>query len=121
MKAIGIDLGTTSISGILYDVSSKNLIKSLSKNSNAFIPTDNPWEKIQNAEKIIGVATEIINELVDTDVAVIGVTGQMHGIVYYDNNGLAVSPLYTWQDGRGDLPYKNTTYAEYLDSFAGYG
>ena len=28
----------------------------------------------------------------------------MHGIVYTDRNGSAVSPLYTWQDGRGNLP-----------------
>ena len=121
MKAIGIDIGTTSISGVLYSVSSKSLIKSLTKNSNAFIQTENSWEKIQNVEKIIGVATEILNELLTDDVAVIGVTGQMHGIVYYDKNGSAVSPLYTWQDGRGNLPYKNSTYAEFLKSSSGYG
>lgn len=121
MKAIGIDIGTTSISGVLYSVSSNNLIKSLTKNSNAFIQTENSWEKIQNVEKIIGVATEILNELLTDNVAVIGVTGQMHGIVYYDKNGSAVSPLYTWQDGRGNLPYKNSTYAEFLKSSSGYG
>lgn len=34
----------------------------------------------------------------------IGVTGQMHGIVYTDRSGNAVSPLYTWQDRKGLLP-----------------
>lgn len=33
----------------------------------------------------------------------IGLTGQMHGIVYIDQTGTCVSPLYTWQDGRGSL------------------
>ena len=30
-------------------------------------------------------------------------TGQMHGVVPVDENGLAAGPLYTWQDGRGAL------------------
>lgn len=34
----------------------------------------------------------------------IGLTGQMHGILYIDEDGNCVSPLYTWQDGRGNLP-----------------
>ena len=45
----------------------------------------------------------------------------MHGIVYVDADGAAASPLYTWQDARGGLPYKGTTYAAYLGSFSGYG
>ncbi len=45
----------------------------------------------------------------------------MHGILYYDKDGNAVSPLFTWQDERGDLPYQDTTYAKYLGSCSGYG
>ena len=45
----------------------------------------------------------------------------MHGIVYINGKAEAVSPLYTWQDKRGDEPYKNTTYAGYLGSCSGYG
>ena len=33
----------------------------------------------------------------------IGLTGQMHGIVYVDKEGNCVSPLYTWQDARGSI------------------
>ena len=79
------------------------------------------WEKIQSVDTIIAVATEILDGFIDDDVSVIGVTGQMHGIVYVDTYGKAVSPLYTWQDERGNLPYKDTTYASYLNSFSGYG
>ena len=28
----------------------------------------------------------------------IGITGQMHGILYVDESGRGLSPLYTWQD-----------------------
>jgi sedoheptulokinase len=121
MKAIGIDIGTTSVCAVLIDVESGKLIKSCTKNSDAFINTANPWEKIQSVEKIMFVAMELVDDFIDADVKAIGVTGQMHGIVYTDKNGDAVSPLYIWQDGRGNLPYKDTTYAKYLNSFSGYG
>ena len=97
------------------------LLKSVTKNSNAFIASQHDWEKIQDVEKIIRIAKEILDDLICSDVCAIGVTGQMHGIVYYDKDGSAVSDLYIWQDGRGNLEYNGTTYAEYLKSFSGYG
>lgn len=123
MKAIGIDIGTTSVCGILIDAATGCVEKSVTQNSNAFIEGCAKWEKIQSVDKIMTVATEILEDLIaeSSDVGVIGVTGQMHGIVYTDKDGNAVSPLYTWQDGRGNLPYKDTTYAKYLNSFSGYG
>lgn len=121
MKAIGIDLGTTGISGILLDAEKGYVLKSVTKNSNAFIASQHDWEKIQDVEKIIRIAKEILDDLICSDVCAIGVTGQMHGIVYYDKDGSAVSDLYIWQDGRGNLEYNGTTYAEYLKSFSGYG
>ena len=121
MQAIGIDLGTTSICGVVIDTVSGKVLKSKTVNSDAFIETDRSWEKIQSPEKIISIAEEILREFITEDTAVIGVTGQMHGIVYTDKNGVAVSPLYTWQDSRGNLPYKDSTYAEFLKSNSGYG
>lgn len=121
MKAVGIDIGTTSVCGVVIDADTGEMINSCTKNSDAFIKTDNEWEKIQSVERIMSVANEILENFIDNDVAVIGVTGQMHGIVYTDKNGNAVSPLYIWQDERGNLPYKDTTYAKYLNSFSGYG
>lgn len=119
MQAIGIDIGTTSICGVV--VEDGKLVRSKTVNYNAFIPTENEWEKIQDADKIFNLATSVLGELLTENTSVIGVTGQMHGIVYTDKEGIAVSPLYTWQDGRGNLPYKDTTYAGYLNSYTGYG
>lgn len=121
MKAIGIDIGTTSVCGVVTDAVSGRVVRSCTKNSNAFLTGQADWEKIQSVERIITAATEILDDFIDGDTVVIGVTGQMHGIVYTDARGDAVSPLYTWQDGRGDLPYRGTTYAKYLNSFSGYG
>ncbi len=121
MQAIGIDIGTTSICGVVTDVKTGEIIKSCTKNSEAFLTGCREWEKIQDTQKIIMLAKEITDSLITDETVVIGVTGQMHGIVYIDKNGKAVSPLYTWQDERGNLPYKDTTYAKYLNSFSGYG
>ena len=121
MQAIGIDIGTTSICGVVLDVKTGELIKSVTKDSNAFISGVADWEKIQSVEKIISIATQILDALISDEAAVIGVTGQMHGIVYVDKDCNAVSPLYTWQDGRGEQPFGETTYAEFLGSSTGYG
>jgi len=121
MKAIGIDIGTTSVCGILMDCETGKILSSSAKNSNAFLKGCAEWEKIQSVDKIIDTAKAILDEFTDDDVSVIGVTGQMHGILYIDEAGNALSPLYTWQDERGNLGYKDTTYAKYLGSFSGYG
>lgn len=48
-------------------------------------------------------------------------TGQMHGILYTDQEGKAVSPLMTWQDGRGNCPCQpGKSYAEALSEQTGY-
>ena len=123
MYAIGIDIGTTSICGVLIDVSDGKVMKQKTVVSNVFITTKNTWEKIQDVSKIISLTKKILEELLMgcPKVLVIGLTGQMHGMVYVNKEGVAVSPLYTWQDERGNLSYKDTTYAAYLGSYAGYG
>ena len=121
MRAIGIDLGTTSICGVLIDTDTGEVLRSHTENSDAFLDGGALWERLQAPEKIISLATGILEELLCDEVVAIGVTGQMHGIVYTDSKGQAVSPLYTWQDGRGNQPYQDTTYADYLHSHSGYG
>lgn len=121
MQIIGIDIGTTSICGVVIDANNGKLIKTKTVNSNAFIKSALPFGKIQSPEKIITIAKGILDEFICEETGAIGITGQMHGIVYVNSNGKAISPLYTWQDKRGDEPYKNTTYAGHLGSCSGYG
>ncbi len=124
MKVIGIDVGTTSICGVVMDAENGSVLRARTENSNAFIQTAKTWERIQNVSLIVDIAAGILNSYLseyEGEILAIGITGQMHGIVYVDSLGRAVSPLYTWQDGRGNLPYRETTYAKYLGSFSGYG
>ena len=74
MKAIGIDIGTTSICGVAVDTSTGKVLDSVTRNSYAFIKTANDWEKIQDTEKIISIAVDILDSLIDPEVSVIGDT-----------------------------------------------
>ena len=121
MQVIGVDLGTTSICGVLVDTDTGEVLRSRTENSHAFLEGCAPWERIQSPERIVSLAVEILEDLLNEQVVAIGVTGQMHGIVYTDSQGAAVSPLYTWQDGRGNLPYGEGTYASTMHSHSGYG
>lgn len=122
MKIIGIDIGTTSICGVSVDSENGEIIKSVTKPNNSFIPSAEEFEKIQNPDLIMDCVYSVISELDITDASAIGFSGQMHGIVYTDINGKAVSPLYIWQDERAAKEYKDgKSYAQYLNCFPGYG
>lgn len=122
MKIIGIDIGTTGICGVSVDSESGAMLKSVTKPNKAFIITDKSYEKIQNPDIIMQTVYDIMNELDADCVSAIGFSGQMHGIVYVDSDGKAVSPLYIWQDERAAAEYKDgKSYAEYLGCFPGYG
>lgn len=121
MKFLGIDLGTTTVSAAVME--NGRLLRTLTTEHNAFCAGTAPWERIQDPCRLRDIALVSVLTLFAEfpDIAAIGVTGQMHGIVYLNAAGVPVSPLYTWQDGRGDLPYDDThTYAAYLSEITGY-
>lgn len=123
MSFIGIDIGTSSLCGVLLDAQSGKLIASLTIPNNSWLPVKHPWERLQNPAKIAAAAAKIVNSFLSRagNVAGIGVTGQMHGILYVDAKGRGVSPLFTWQDGRGGLNIKNeVSYAVDLSRKTGY-
>lgn len=121
MKVLGIDIGTTTISAVILE--DEQLLYSLTLPGSSFICTKNSWEKVQDTEYIIRTCLNVIETLTDEykDIERIGITGQMHGILYINAQGKAVSNLYTWQDGRGELPYsENASYAHHFSSVTGY-
>ncbi|MDR0405700.1 MAG: hypothetical protein LBH54_02770 [Clostridiales bacterium] len=118
MHTIGLDIGTTSICAVKTDADSGEVKLSRTRANNAAIDGTAEFEKLQDADVIAETVRELLAEAGGG--AAIGLTGQMHGILYTDANGNAVSPLYTWQDRRGDEPYKDgLTYAEYLSRESG--
>lgn len=129
MRAMGIDIGTTTISVIMADGDDGRLLGKRTVSHRAFLEGSTAASRIQDPEQLcrlsIGAAGELIKEHGRPDS--IGMTGQMHGALYVDGNGESVSPLYTWQDGSGNELLENgLTYAEVLRertgmASAGYG
>lgn len=101
-KHIGIDVGTTTITILVEE---NNEIIDKITFDNKFLETKNNYEKIQNPDVIYSKVKEKLNKLIKKhhDIKAIGITGQMHGIVYVDEDINAISPLYTWQDKRSEL------------------
>ena len=121
MKALGLDLGTTSLSAVVLETNSGVLAAKTVQNA-AFLPGER-WERTQNAEEIYAAALPLVQELVceHPEICAIGVTGQMHGIVYLDTDGRCLSPLYTWQDERAALPFNETeSWAAHLSAVTSY-
>ena len=121
MKVLGLDIGTTTISAVVMEDGS--VLSAVTLKNDSFIDTDTFWEKIQDPIRIRNTALSAVEQILGEhpDVERIGITGQMHGIVYLDREGEAVSPLYTWQDGRGDLPHpEGGTYVSHLGHLTGY-
>ncbi len=121
MKILGLDIGTTTVSAVV--VENKQVLSALTLKNDSFLPTDRPWEKVQDPAYICTTALQAVETLLaqHADVQRIGITGQMHGIVYLDSLGNPVSPLYTWQDGRGDQSYEDgKSYATHLSQLTGY-
>ena len=100
--ALGIDIGTTSISAAVTDGRS---ISTFSVPNDAALPADGA-ARTQDSGAILRAVRALVDGLIDKypGICRIGFDGQMHGIVYVDRSGGAVSHLFTWQDGRGDLP-----------------
>ena len=115
---IGLDIGTTSISAVAAEVSSGALLRSVTVPNDGILPSPDGVSRLQDPVRIVETALGLKESLAAefSPVAAIGVTGQMHGILYLDRAGRAVSPLYTWQDGRGNLPYGKSTYAAHLST-----
>ena len=121
MKALGLDIGTTTVSAVVLEDGA--LVTSVTKKNGYFIDTGEPFAKCQDVARIEETAICALDELLAAhpDVAAIGVTGQMHGILYLNEKGEPLSPLYTWQDGRGDeMLADGESYAACLSRKTGY-
>ena len=122
MIALGLDIGTTSVCGVLFDAQSGTCLQALTLQNDSFLTDRAAFERVQDVQKIVCRVDELLTRLYREDVGVIGVTGQMHGILYLDREGQPLSPLYTWQDGRGNLQDANgVRYADRLRGASGFG
>ena len=102
LLTLGLDIGTTTISAAVLEPTNRRAVAVYTVQNHYNLPTLQPWERLQDAERIYGKVKRLLDFLLKRfpKVVAIGLTGQMHGILYVDANGRALSPLYTWQDAR---------------------
>ncbi len=115
MNILGIDIGTTTVTALVLNSEKSEIIKSCTLKNDSFIDGRN-FERLQNPDTIINTVRLAVKSVTDTlTIDAIGITGQMHGILYLSEDLTPCSPLMIWQDERGNKPYKDgLTYAEFL-------
>ena len=122
--AIGLDIGTTTICGIALECASGRVLLSETLPNDSFLPGKNSYERLQDPEKIMAKVFAILDKLQSRCgiPACIGISGQMHGIVYLNTYGKAVSPLYIWQDMQSSQIMEKTgkSYSAVLSELTGY-
>ncbi len=128
MNLIGLDIGTTSICGVLYSKDYNKTLK-VSARNNEFI-SSKVGEYQQNPDLIYEKIKSILDELISISsdrIEGLSLSSQMHGILYVNKDGIAVSPFYTWQNQRGLAKVGDVTLEEYLSNklnypvYSGYG
>lgn len=92
MDHLGLDLGTTTISAAVLDADGR-LLCTRTVPSGAAV-AGQPWERKQDARGIEHAALSLLDGLLQEfpDIGCVGLTGQMHGIVYVDAAGQLLSP-----------------------------
>ena len=127
MRAIGIDIGTTSICLGVYEEETGRL-SAVRQEKNHFL--EGTFR--QDPDRIYAVVKEMLDNILQSDdstdrPSAIGISSQMHGILYVDRAGRAVSPYYTWKEESGNGTFGEETYASYLsrvtgcEMYTGYG
>ncbi|MCZ6680011.1 MAG: FGGY family carbohydrate kinase [Candidatus Poribacteria bacterium] len=106
-RYIGLDLGTTSITGLILDTESKQVLikKSVANEAEITSPADrvkgrSEWDIDRMIQLAFHLLSTLVEEAGDTSIAGLGVTGQMHGMVLLNTMGKPCLPFIGWQDQR---------------------
>lgn len=110
---LGIDLGTTKLTAIVFDPETGEVIarSALSNDANCTSEADRSRGRSEwNATRIIDRTLECVHAATTAargravEIAAIGVTGQQHGALLIDDRFQPMTPLINWQDRRGNDP-----------------
>ena len=98
---IGIDLGTSAVKLLLVDEGG-SILRSVSREYPLSFPQPG-WSEQNPADwwnGCLGGLEELLRDVDKTQLAGIGVGGQMHGLVALDENDAVIRPAILWNDGR---------------------
>ena len=110
MSVIGIDIGTTSICAALLESRQGRPVR-IEKRNHAFL---DGTVYSQDPAAILAVVGELLELLWDPQVTDIAFSSQMHGVLFVDAQGRAVTDFYTWKNPWGNERHGEETYASYV-------
>ena len=108
---LGIDVGTTTITGLAFDTTAGEvlLVSTVENDTNITSETEktlgrSEWDARRMVEKACLCLKAITDQLGGRchEVFGIGITGQQHGVVIVDADGIPITPLVNWEDRRGE-------------------
>ncbi len=103
---IGLDLGTSTVTGVLFDAERAAVPGVASRRNDSRLAAEPPSRAEQDPGRVLILALEVVKELAATGLPVdgIGLTGQMHGLMCVDAAGEPLTPFISWQDQRTAEP-----------------
>lgn len=104
---LGIDVGTTKIAALVLDASAGKALAVEEVANDARLPAApgrSEWSADRMVELAIAAARGALARVDARQVAGVGVTGQMHGVVLVDGSLRPLGPLVGWQDERCNAP-----------------
>lgn len=119
---LGLDIGTTTVSAAVADPKAGRQTECRTVPNDGGLEFSESFRHEQDPERIVSTAMRLAEALLEKypEIGAVGVTGQMHGIVYIDEHGQSVSPLMTWQDGRAaERLYNGESACELIRSLTG--
>jgi len=98
---LGLDIGTTTICGVAVNPAGE-MVASVERPNDSVVPDLPAGRAEQDPLRIRERVLEVLRGLTARvqNVAAIGLTGQMHGMLCVDAAGRPLGNLITWQDGR---------------------
>lgn len=111
-KILGLDLGTTTVTGVLLDAGSGEVVSHSLRRNDSGLRAGRAGRAEQDPLRLRSLTLEVLTELAatglsgsrDRTVSGLALTGQMHGLLCVDADGQPLTPLISWQDQRTAEP-----------------
>lgn len=127
---LGVDLGTTKITCVAMELSTRRLLSVATTANDANVTSDldrsrgrSEWNVDRIVSQGIACLKLVAEQLADQarQVSAIGVTGQQHGMLLVNDQQQPVTPLMNWQDRRtlDPFPGKDHSWLEQARSLLG--
>lgn len=99
MRIVGLDLGTSSIKAVLFELGDSAKVIDVKAVAHP-LSTPEPGRAEQDADEARKLCIEVLKKLDWTDVKAVGVSGAMHSLLPLDKDGKPLCAAWTWADVR---------------------